>query len=519
MVRGDIKDCLKDIYDLERLIAKINFGSANGRDVLQLKKSLQVVPTLLYSLSQLNNAHISSLNGMDEDFVGLTDLLEKAISEDAPVTVKEGGIFKKGFNKDLDELITLSTDSKSWLLDLENREKERTGIKTLRIGYNKVFGYYIEVSKGANAMLPPEWGYERKQTTVNSERYVSQELRDYEARVVSAEEKRCALEYALFTKIREEITRYTREIQTLADLVSYVDCLLSLCETAIENHYVKPTFNNERRVKIVNGRHPVIENVMKDKRYVPNDIIMDSNTDILVITGPNMGGKSTYMRQFALIVILAQIGSFVPADEADLMIFDAIFTRIGASDDLVSGQSTFMVEMTETNYALRHANENSLLIFDEIGRGTATFDGMALAEAILEYISSKIGAKTMFSTHYHEITKIEKQIPTLKNVHVGVSHNGDKITFLYRIEDGAMGKSYGIHVASLAKLPDELLKRAEQILIELEKEEVVISSEVIKESVVNMPSWVKDVEKVDPLNMSPLEALNFLYELKRKMKE
>ena len=519
LVRGDIKTSLKNIYDLERLIAKINFGSANGRDVLQLKKSLQVVPTLLYSLSQLNNAHISSLNGMDEDFVGLTDLLEKAISEDAPVTVKEGGIFKKGFNKDLDELITLSTDSKSWLLDLENREKERTGIKTLRIGYNKVFGYYIEVSKGANAMLPPEWGYERKQTTVNSERYVSQELRDYEARVVSAEEKRCALEYALFTKIREEITRYTREIQTLADLVSYVDCLLSLCETAIENHYVKPTFNNERRVKIVNGRHPVIENVMKDKRYVPNDIIMDSNTDILVITGPNMGGKSTYMRQFALIVILAQIGSFVPADEADLMIFDAIFTRIGASDDLVSGQSTFMVEMTETNYALRHANENSLLIFDEIGRGTATFDGMALAEAILEYISSKIGAKTMFSTHYHEITKIEKQIPTLKNVHVGVSHNGDKITFLYRIEDGAMGKSYGIHVASLAKLPDELLKRAEQILIELEKEEVVISSEVIKESVVNMPSWVKDVEKVDPLNMSPLEALNFLYELKRKMKE
>ena len=519
LVRGDIKDYLKNIYDLERLIAKINFGSANGRDVIQLKKSLQVVPGLLSSLKQLNNEHILFLNGMSEDFVSLTNLLERAISEDAPITVKEGGIFKRGFNADLDELIVLSTDSRSWLLDLENREKERTGIKTLRVGYNKVFGYYIEVSKGASASLPPEWGYERKQTTVNSERYVSQELRDYEARVVSAEEKRCALEYVLFGKIREEITKYTREIQALADLVSYVDCLLSLCEVAIENHYVKPTFNNERRVKIINGRHPVIENVMTDNRYVPNDIMMDSNTDILVITGPNMGGKSTYMRQFALIVILAQIGSFVPADEADLMVFDAIFTRIGASDDLVSGQSTFMVEMTETNFALRHANENSLLIFDEIGRGTATFDGMALAEAILEYISSKIGAKTMFSTHYHEITKIEKQISGLKNVHVGVSHNGDKIKFLYRVEDGAMGKSYGIHVASLAKLPDELLRRAEQILVELEKDEVIISSDVIKEEVVSLPDWIKDVEKVDPLNMSPLEALNFLYELKRKMKE
>ena len=519
LLRGDIKECLKNIYDLERLIAKINFGSANGRDVLQLKKSLQIAPTLLNNLRKLENKHILSLNGMDEDFVNLTALLERAISEDAPITVKEGGIFKKGFNSDLDELISLSTDSKAWILNLENYEKERTGIKTLRIGYNKVFGYYIEVSKGAANSLPEEWGYERKQTTVNSERYVSQELRDYEARVISAEEKRCALEYALFGAIRNEITKYTRSIQNLADLVSYLDCLVSLTEVAIENHYVKPTFNNERKVRIINGRHPVIENVIKDKRYVPNDIIMDKNTDILVITGPNMGGKSTYMRQFALISILAQIGSFVPADEADLMVFDAIFTRIGASDDLVSGQSTFMVEMTETNYALRHANENSLLIFDEIGRGTATFDGMALAEAILEYIASKIGAKTMFSTHYHEITKVQDQIPTLKNVRVGVSHNGDKITFLYRVEDGAMGKSYGIHVASLAKLPEELLLRAESILSELEKNDVSIKTEVIKETRQELPSWVKDVQKVDPLNMSPLEALNYLYDLKKKMKE
>lgn len=519
LIRGDIKNELKNIYDLERLVAKINFGSASGRDLIQLKKSLQIVPSLLSSLKELGNENILSLKGMEEDFVALSSLLENAISEDAPLTVKEGGIFKKGFNSDLDELIELSSNTKGWIAALESREKERTGIKTLRVGYNKVFGYYIEVSKGAVSSLPSEWGYERKQTTVNSERYVSQELRDYENKVITAEEKRCALEYALFTKIREEVIKYTLKIQNLADLVSYVDCLLSLCEVAVDNHFVKPTFNENRNIRIINGRHPVIEKVMNNKRYVPNDIILDKDTDILVITGPNMGGKSTYMRQFALIVILAQIGSFVPADEADLMIFDAIYTRIGASDDLVSGQSTFMVEMTETNYALRHANENSLLIFDEIGRGTATFDGMALAQAIIEYIASKIKAKTLFSTHYHEITKIQQQIPSLKNIHVGVAKKDNKITFLYRVEDGAMGKSYGINVASLAHLPDELLYRADEILNELEKKDVSIKSEVIKEDKQETPLWIKELEKIDPLNMSPLDALNYLYDLKRKMKE
>ena len=519
LIREDLKTCLKNIYDLERLIAKINFGSASGRDLIQLKKSLQVVPSLLDSINLLGNNYLLSFEGVNENFVSLTSLLESAISEDAPITVKEGGIFKKGFNKELDELIDLSSSSKTWIASLETREKERTGIKTLRVGYNRVFGYYIEVSKGAVSQIPEDWGYERKQTTVNSERYVSQELRDYESRVLTAEEKRCALEYALFNKIREEVNKFTLKIQNLASLVSYVDCLISLCEVAIDNHFVKPLFNDQRRVKIINGRHPVIEKVMVNKRYVPNNIIMDENTDILVITGPNMGGKSTYMRQFALIVILAQIGSFVPADEAELMIFDAIFTRIGASDDLVSGQSTFMVEMSETNYALRHASENSLLIFDEIGRGTATFDGMALAQAIIEYIASKIQAKTMFSTHYHEITKIENSIPSLKNIHVGVATYKDNITFLYRVEDGAMGKSYGINVASLASLPDDLLKRASDILIELEQNEVAVNCDVMKKEKAELPAWVKDVEKIEPLNMSPLEALNFLYDLKKKMKE
>lgn len=518
-IRDDLKSCLKNIYDLERLIAKINFGSASGRDLIQLKKSLQIVPSLLDNIQRLGNESLLKYKGNDESFVELSSLLENAISEDAPITVKEGGIFKKGFNSELDELIDLSSSSKAWIASLEAREKERTGIKTLKVGYNRVFGYYIEVSKGAVSQIPEEWGYERKQTTINSERFISQELKDYETRVLTAEETRCSLEYALFNKIREEVNKYTLKIQNLADLISYVDVMVSLTEISVNYHYVKPTFNNDRRINIINGRHPVIEKVMSNKRYVPNDIVMDENTDILVLTGPNMGGKSTYMRQLALIVILAQIGSFVPADKAELMLFDSIYTRIGASDDLVSGQSTFMVEMVETNYALRHASENSLLLFDEIGRGTATFDGMALAQSIIEYIAAKIHAKTLFSTHYHEITRIEDHISSLKNIHVGVKETEEQITFLYKVEDGAMGKSYGINVASLAHLPEELLSRAKVILNELEQTKISIQSDVIQKPVAVVPNWVKDLEKIDPLSMSPLEALNYLYELKRKMKE
>ena len=518
-IRDDLKSCLKNIYDLERLIAKINFGSASGRDLIQLKKSLQIVPSLLDNIQRLGNESLLKYKGNDESFVELSSLLENAISEDAPITVKEGGIFKKGFNSELDELIDLSSSSKAWIASLEAREKERTGIKTLKVGYNRVFGYYIEVSKGAVSQIPEEWGYERKQTTINSERFISQELKDYETRVLTAEETRCSLEYALFNKIREEVNKYTLKIQNLADLVSYVDVMVSLTEISVNYHYVKPTFNNDRRINIINGRHPVIEKVMSNKRYVPNDIVMDENTDILVLTGPNMGGKSTYMRQLALIVILAQIGSFVPADKAELMLFDSIYTRIGASDDLVSGQSTFMVEMVETNYALRHASENSLLLFDELGRGTATFDGMSLAQAILEYIHDNIKCKTLFSTHYHEITRIEDHISSLKNIHVGVKETEEQITFLYKVEDGAMGKSYGINVASLAHLPEELLSRAKVILNELEQTKISIQSDVIQKPVAVVPNWVKDLEKIDPLSMSPLEALNYLYELKRKMKE
>ena len=517
LIRGDLTSDLRDIYDLERLVAKINFGSANGRDMLQLKKSLQIVPSLLYHLKQLNNPFLNEMKGTKNDFVELTKLLERSISEDAPLTVKEGGIFKVGYHETLDELITLSQGGKSWVASLEAKEKEKTGIKTLKVGYNRVFGYYIEVSKGQVDQVKEEWGYERKQTTINSERYITKELKEQEAMILNADEKRCALEYELFNALRKHVANFTEDIQELANLVSYIDCLIAFSEVSLENRYCRPTFNDERRIRIINGRHPVIEKVMKNNSYVPNDIIMDRDSDILIITGPNMGGKSTFMRQMALIVILAQIGCFVPCDEADLMIFDSIFTRIGASDDLVSGQSTFMVEMNETNFALRHASENSLLIFDEIGRGTATFDGMALAQAILEYIATKIRAKTLFSTHYHEITKIDKELKVLRNVHVSVSENDNDITFLYKVSEGAMGKSYGINVARLAKLPNELISRADEILLSLEANKVNTNTDVLRKNEVKMPSWVDEVKKIDPLAMSPLEALNFLYDLKRKM--
>ncbi len=520
LLRGDIISDLKNIYDLERLIAKINFGNASGRDLLQLKKSLMVVPSLLMHLKSLNCPEINEMDGINASFDDLVSLIDIAIDEDAPLTIKEGGIFKKGYNEALDELLYISSDGKNYVASIEALEKERTGIKTLRVGYNRVFGYYIEISKGAVGSIPPEWGYERKQTTINSERFISKELKEQEAKILNAEERRCALEYELFLALRKKVVEYTASIQDFASFISYIDCLVSFSEVSLNEHFVKPIFNDDRIVDIKDARHPVIEKVIGKGKYVPNDIYMDKNTDIMIITGPNMGGKSTYMRTFALIVILAQMGCFVPCSYCNLMLFNSIFTRIGASDDLVSGQSTFMVEMTETNFALRHADQNSLLIFDEIGRGTATYDGMALAEAILEYISSKIGAKTMFSTHYHEITKIEEKISGLKNVHVGVSENDGEVTFLYRVNDGAMNKSYGVNVASLAGLPKVLLDRAKTILEELEENKVDITrGAVIEKNKYIEPNWVKEVKNIDPLSLSPLEALNFLYELKGKIQK
>ena len=518
MIRNDVRVMLDEVYDLERLIARISFGNANGRDLLQLKTSLKPLPTLKDALSKLNNAHIDDIANKFSNFDDLVDLIEKAISEDAPITIKEGGIFKPGYSLELDEIIALSHGGKKWVAELEEKERERTGIKTLRIGYNRVFGYYIEVSKGQVDQIKDEWGYQRKQTTVNGERYITEELKEKEALILNADERRMRLEYDLFVDIRKKVQDKTQLIQRLANNLAVIDVIASLAEVSSSNNFIRPKFNFERRINIIEGRHPVIEKVLKEKFYVANDVNLDSNTDVLLITGPNMGGKSTYMRELAIIVVMAQMGCFVPAKEADLMVFDQIFTRIGVSDDLVSGQSTFMVEMNETNHALRHATENSLLIFDEIGRGTATFDGMALAQAIIEYITARIHAKTMFSTHYHELTELDKEIPSLKNVHVCVKENDDEITFLYKIKEGTMNKSYGINVARLAKLPNELLSRAKEILHELESKGVPSVGNVLIQNDPVEEEWIKEVKNLDPLSMSPLEALNYLYELKKKIK-
>lgn len=518
MIRNDVRVMLDEVYDLERLIARISFGNANGRDLLQLKTSLKPLPALKDALSKLNNAHIDDIANKFSNFDDLVDLIEKAISEDAPITIKEGGIFKPGYSLELDEIIALSHGGKKWVAELEEKERERTGIKTLRIGYNRVFGYYIEVSKGQIDQIKDEWGYQRKQTTVNGERYITEELKEKEALILNADERRMRLEYDLFVDIRKKVQDKTQLIQRLANNLAVIDVIASLAEVSASNNFIRPKFNFERRINIIEGRHPVIEKVLKEKFYVANDVNLDSNTDVLLITGPNMGGKSTYMRELAIIVVMAQMGCFVPAKEADLMVFDQIFTRIGASDDLVSGQSTFMVEMNETNHALRHATENSLLIFDEIGRGTATFDGMALAQAIIEYITARIHAKTMFSTHYHELTELDKEIPSLKNVHVCVKENDDEITFLYKIKEGTMNKSYGINVARLAKLPNELLSRAKEILHELESKGVPSVGNVLIQNDPVEEEWIKEVKNLDPLSMSPLEALNYLYELKKKIK-
>ncbi len=519
MIRNDVRIMLDEVYDLERLIARISFGNANGRDLLQLKNSLIPLPKIKSSLNKLNNAQINEMIAKMSDFSEIVNLLEKAISEDAPITIKDGGIFKPNYSQELDEIIALSHGGKKWIAELEEQERERTGIKTLKIGYNRVFGYYIEVSKGAKDQIKEEWGYERKQTTINGERFITQALKEKETLILNADERRMRLEYELFVDIRKKIQEKTSLIQRLANNLAIIDVLASLAEVSVQNNFVRPKFNFCKEINIVEGRHPVIEKVLKEKRYVANDVVFNEKTDVLLITGPNMGGKSTYMRELAIIVVMAQIGCFVPAKKANLMVFDQIFTRIGASDDLVSGQSTFMVEMNETNNALRHATENSLLIFDEIGRGTATFDGMALAQAIIEYITARIHCKTMFSTHYHELTNLEKDIPSLKNVHVCVKENEDDITFLYKIQDGTMNKSYGINVARLAHLPDELLARAKEILLTLEQKDVHTSTNVMVKKSEIEEEWIKDVKNLDPLNMSPLEALNFLYELKKKMKK
>ena len=521
ILRDELRKTLDDVYDLERLSGRVSYGNLNARDMLQLKKSLKALPNIKEILKKLD--YDKEIDTLEE----VTIILEKAIHEEPPLTLKEGSIIKDGYNEELDELRKVSSGSKDFILDIERQEKERTGIKTLKVGFNKIFGYYIEVSKGQKELVKEEYGYERRQTLANCERYITPLLKEKENIILGAEEKIINLEYKLFMDIREIVKRYISKIQNVSKIISEVDMLQSFSVVSDENKFVRPKLIKEKSLKLVECRHPVVEKVLSDK-YVSNDIIMDADTDILLITGPNMAGKSTYMRQCAITVIMAQIGCFVPCKSCQMPIFDKIFTRIGASDDLVSGESTFMIEMKEANYAISEATEHSLILFDELGRGTATYDGMSLAQAILEYIHDKIRAKTMFSTHYHELTSLEKDLQKLKNVHVSAIEEAGKITFLHKVKQGSIDKSYGIHVASLAHLPKELIERSKNILDIYENKNIkqtvftqtslfeLNEEEVAKEEKIN--ELEEKIKEINPLEMSPMEALNFLYELKKNLK-
>lgn len=518
--RESIKEILKEIYDLERLSSRIAFGNINARDLKWISSSLKVLPELKQQLYSFNEPLTDQLANQIIDLSHITKLIDDAIIDNPPLTIKEGNIIKDHFNEELDELRYLRDHGKQWLVDFEQKEREKTGIKNLKVGYNRVFGYYIEVTKGSLDLVKDEFEYTRKQSLSNAERFITPELKDMESKILSAQDKIQKLEYVLFTQVRNEIKKEVHLIQDVSKIIARVDVYQSLAMLASENSYVRPVFNDQKIMDIKEGRHGVIEKAMGHGKYVPNDVSIDENSPVVLITGPNMGGKSTYMRQVALIVIMAQIGSFVPAKYANLTIFDQIFTRIGASDDLISGQSTFMVEMLEANNALRFASEKSLILFDEIGRGTATFDGMAIAQAMIEYIASEIHCMTLFSTHYHELTFLEDRGLGIQNVHASARVDNDHLVFEYLIKKGRSNKSYGVNVAKLAKLPDEVINRANLVLETLEENNV--EDRLIEEKQVQVIEKESEVEKylktIDPMALSPLDALSTLIELKKLVK-
>lgn len=517
LLREELMRDLYEVYDLERLTGKVICGSLNGRDLLQIKNSIKVIPDINRILDELKFG--IKINNHEELF----KLLESAISEDAPISIKEGNIIKSGYNKELDELKSIRSGGKDFISGIEASLKAQTGINNLKVGYNKVFGYFIEVSKGNSKRVSEEFGWERRQTLTNAERYITPELKEKEALVLNAEERIIDLEYNLFMEIKESIKKVLFELKESATTLSEIDALCSLSLVSEEYHLIRPKFNKGHDLRIIDGRHPVVE-IVSNNNYVKNDVIMDSDTNTLLITGPNMSGKSTYMRELAIIVIMAQMGSFVPASEANLPIFDSIYTRIGASDDLVSGESTFMVEMIEAKNAIVNATENSLILFDELGRGTATFDGMSLARAILEYVNTKIKCKTLFSTHYHELTDLSETMSNIKNVHVDAIEEDGKVTFLHKVKEGPIDKSYGIHVARLAGLPEDLLDRADKILKTYESNEKNENHEVYVQQTLDFEEKhenskiEEEIKNLDILKMTPMNAINYLYELKNKVK-
>ncbi|WP_363549106.1 DNA mismatch repair protein MutS [Caldifermentibacillus hisashii] len=564
MERQELREKLKQVYDIERLAGRVAFGNVNARDLVSLKTTLWQIPDIIHILQSISDPEMQRRAKNLDPCTELADMIDRAIIETPPLSVKEGGIIRDGYNDRLDSYRYASRNGKVWISEMEKNEREKTGIKSLKIGYNRVFGYYIEVTKANLHLLPKDGSYERKQTLANAERFITPELKEKESIILEAEEKSVDLEYELFIEIREQVKEYIPRLQELAKQVSELDCLQCFATVSEERMYTKPVFRKDRKLIIKEGRHPVVEKVMNLQSYVPNDCFMDGDREMLLITGPNMSGKSTYMRQIALTAILAQIGCFVPAQEAELPIFDQIFTRIGAADDLISGQSTFMVEMLEAKNAISGATENSLILFDEIGRGTSTYDGMALAQAMIEYIHDKIGAKTLFSTHYHELTVLEQSLKKLKNVHVSAVEKDGHVVFLHKIKEGPADKSYGIHVAKLADLPPELITRAEEILQQLEnqdgkpkfaeeshlpdqmtdneeaKQDIQMNSEQIFEStttdaeqlsffqeepkspastrLTNKEKKVVDeLKSLNLLEMTPLDTMNALYKLQKKL--
>lgn len=518
MDRQAVRDAMSNVYDLQRLIARCAMNTANAVDCQRLVKTLAEVPTIL---AHLQSDEFTAYTAMDP----LNDLyqeLKDAFVEDPPLLVSDGGMFKDGYDQELDEARTIQKGGRDFIANMEIREKEKTGIKTLKIGYNKIFGYYIEISKAAAKEVKPEWGYIRKQTLTNNERFISPELKEKEDAILHAEENAIRIEKQLFQKILDRIKGYLPKLQKMARALAEIDCYAALAEASSRYGYVRPVFT-EDELDIENGRHPILDEMMKDPKYVANSVKMDHDSSILLITGPNMGGKSTYMRQTALLVVMAQIGCFVPAKSCRMPIFDKIFTRIGASDDILSGQSTFMVEMSEANRALQDATDHSLILFDEIGRGTSTYDGMALAQAMIEYIASCLHAKTMFSTHYHELTALSDNVPGVRNVHVAVKADDEKVTFLYKIKDGAAGRSFGINVARLAGLPDSVLARAKDLQNELESRKRVVQQNFqvveMKKEDPQADALKEKLLMVSPDDLSPHQAWEMLNDLYTEAKK